>query len=408
MENMKMSKSEVSIVKTNPKPDYSEIRQAVGKALDLIGGVQDLIQPGQLVLINPSWVAPPVEREAGCITLPEIPRALADIVQELGARAVIAESSAVGVDSEKVIQESEYQQLRDMGYAVVDLKKNKKAFVTLPSENGKVFEVLECWELVRQADVVISVPKLKTHDQTEMTCSIKKLKGLLTDKNKRAMHQEGLFEGVVDLMSAVKPQLAVVDAIICQEGVGPIFGKPVEMNLIVTGKDLVAVDATCARIIGYEPAETLLTVNAAARGLGVMDPDKIEILGEPLDQVKRRFLRSIEDDPVKVEGFKLIHAEATCTGCRNTVMSVLVDMRNADQLMYLPGVTVVTGGASLPEGTLRDEIVTVGLCMPEESQTERHVKGCPPNNALVVKAIIGDRAEVKRMYAKESLDKTEG
>jgi uncharacterized protein (DUF362 family) len=408
MENMKMSKSEVSIVKTNPKPDYSEIRQAVEKALDLIGGVQDLIQPGQLVLINPSWVAPPVEREAGCITLPEIPRALADIVQELGARAVIAESSAVGVDSEKVIQESEYQQLRDMGYAVVDLKKNKKAFVTLPSENGKVFEVLECWELVRQADVVISVPKLKTHDQTEMTCSIKKLKGLLTDKNKRAMHQEGLFEGVVDLMSAVKPQLAVVDAIICQEGVGPIFGKPVEMNLIVTGKDLVAVDATCARIIGYEPAETLLTVNAAARGLGVMDPDKIEILGEPLDQVKRRFLRSIEDDPVKVEGFKLIHAEATCTGCRNTVMSVLVDMRNADQLMYLPGVTVVTGGASLPEGTLRDEIVTVGLCMPEESQTERHVKGCPPNNALVVKAIIGDRAEVKRMYAKESLDKTEG
>ena len=99
-----MSKSEVSIVKTNPKPDYSEIRQAVEKALDLIGGVQDIIQPGHLVLINPSWVAPPVEREAGCITLPEIPRALADIVQELGARAVIAESSAVGVDSEKVIQ----------------------------------------------------------------------------------------------------------------------------------------------------------------------------------------------------------------------------------------------------------------------------------------------------------------
>lgn len=164
----------------------------------------------------------------------------------------------------------------------------------------------------------------------------------------------------------------------------------------------------CARLIGYEPAETLLTVNAAARGLGVMDPDKIEILGEPLDQVKRRFLRAIEDDPVKVEGFRLIHAEATCTGCRNTVMSALVDMRNTDQLMYLPGVTVVTGGASLPEGILRDEIVTVGLCMPEESRTGRHVKGCPPNNALVVKAIIGDRAEVKRMYAKESLDKTEG
>ncbi|NQT74884.1 MAG: DUF362 domain-containing protein, partial [Chloroflexi bacterium] len=118
-----MSKSKVSIVKTNPKPEYPEILEAVQKALDLIGGIQDIIKPGHLVLINPSWVAPPVEREAGCITIPEIPRALADIVKELGARPVIAESSAVGVDSEKLIQESGYQELRDMGYEVINLKK---------------------------------------------------------------------------------------------------------------------------------------------------------------------------------------------------------------------------------------------------------------------------------------------
>jgi uncharacterized protein (DUF362 family) len=402
-----MDKAKVSIVKTNSNSEYPDIRQTIQKALDLIGGIGDVIKRGDLVLINPSWVAPPVEKEAGCITIPEVPRALADIVKEFGARPVIAESSAVGVDSEKVIQESGYRELREMGYDVIDLKKDKSAHVKLPTYNGKVFDTVECWELAQNADVIISVPKLKTHDQTEMTCAIKKLKGLLTDKGKRAMHQEGLFEGVVDLMSAVKPGLAVVDAIICQEGLGPIFGKPVEMDLIVAGKDLVAVDSTCARLIGYDPDETLLTVNAAARGLGVMDSELIEILGEPLYEVKRRFLRSIEDEPVKLEGFQLIYGEATCTGCRNTVMSALVDMRNADQLMYLPGVTVVTGGAPLPEGVPRDNIVTVGLCMPKESQTERHVKGCPPNNALVVKAIIGDRAEVKRMYAEESLEKTD-
>ena len=318
---------------------------------------------------------------------------------------MIAESSAVGVDTEKVIQTSGYRELREMGYEVVNLKKTPHADLLV--ENGKVFETLPCWELVGQADVVISVPKLKTHDQTEMTCAIKKLKGLLTDQGKKGMHQEGLFEGVVDLMVAVKSKLAVVDAVVCQEGIGPIFGKPVEMNLIVAGKDLVAVDSTCARLIGYDPSETLLTVNAAARGLGVMDPDQIEIVGEPLDAVKRRFLRSIEDDPVKIEDFQLIYGEATCTGCRNTVMSALVDMRNADQLVYLPGVTVVTGDAPLPEGVPRENIVTIGKCMPEENCTERHVKGCPPNNALVVKAIIGDRAEVRRMYAEESLDKTE-
>jgi len=400
-----MSKTSVAIVKTTSNPQFSEIREALQKSLDLIGGIRDIIKPKDLVLINPSWVAPPVEIEAGCITRPDIPRALADIVKELGGRPVIAESSAVGVDTEKVIQASGYRELQEMGYSVVNLQKTKS--VKLPSENGKVFEVLECWEIVKRADVVISVPKLKTHDQTEMTCAIKKLKGLLTDKAKKAMHREGLFEGVVDLLSAVKPQLAVVDAIICQEGLGPVFGKPVEMNLVLAGKDLVAVDSTCATLIGYEPTETLLTVNAAERGLGVMDPTQIEILGEPLAGIKRRFLRAIEDDPVKVEGFQLIHGEVTCTGCRNTVMSALVDMRNSDQARYLPGVTVLTGDASIPRGIPPENIVTVGKCMPQDSRTHRHVKGCPPNNALVVKAIIGDRAEVKRMYADESLSKTD-
>lgn len=390
----------VSIVKTNSQPQYPEIRQAVQQSLDLIGGIRDIVKPNDLVLINPSWVAPPVEREAGCITIPEVARAVADIVEDIGARAVIAESSAIGVDSEKVIEQSGYAQLRELGYEVIDLK-SLKTTVELPVTNHRVFETIQTWDLVQQADVIISVPKLKTHDQTEMTCSIKKLKGLLTDKNKKAMHRQGLFEGVIDLLAAVKPSLAVVDAIVCQEGIGPVFGKPVEMNLVLAGKDLVAVDAVSARLIGYHPRETLLTVNAANRGLGVMDPEQIEIVGEKLENVRRRFLRSTEDQPVTMEGFKLIHGEAACTGCRNTVMSALIDMRNADQLMYLPGVTVLTGDTQLPDGVPADGIVTVGLCM-KDNQTARHVKGCPPNNYLIVKAIIGDRAEAGRMYADES------
>ena len=109
-------KSVVSIVKTNPQPEYDEIRHAVQQSLDLIGGIRDIVKPKHLVLINPSWVAPPVERQAGCITIPEVTRAVADIVKAIGARPVIAESSAVGVNSEKVIQESGYRQLREMGY----------------------------------------------------------------------------------------------------------------------------------------------------------------------------------------------------------------------------------------------------------------------------------------------------
>ena len=83
----KPKKAQVSIVKTNPQPQYPQIRQAVQQSLDLIGGVREIVKPRDLVLINPSWVAAPVERQAGCITIPEVTRAVADIVRDIGDRA---------------------------------------------------------------------------------------------------------------------------------------------------------------------------------------------------------------------------------------------------------------------------------------------------------------------------------
>ena len=268
---------------------------------------------------------------------------------------------------------------------------------------GRIFDPMPVFNLVAEADVIITAPVLKTHDQTEMTCSIKKLKGLLPDKTKRAFHQQGLFDAVVDLLAATKPALTVVDAIICQEGVGPVFGDPIEMDLVLASKDLVACDSVCSRLIGYDPEDIKLTVNAAARGLGVMDPEKIEILGEDLASVSRRFVRAVEANPVgEVDGFKLIYGEDACTGCRNTVMSALIDIKNGDQLIYLPGVTVVAGAADsgVDISSLPGEVVTVGTkCTPKDKRGIRHADGCPPNNIDVVKAIIGARAEAKRMYA---------
>ncbi len=391
-----MAKTKVSIVKTSPKPGYAEIRKAVEKALDLIGGVNDLFKPGKTVLLNPSWVAPPTETEKGCITQPEVTQAVADIVKAKGARAIIAESSAVGVDTQKVIDGSGYKALKEKGYEIVDLKKTPVVTVHVP--NGVTFKQIEVFKPVMEADVIVSIPKMKTHDQTEITVSIKKLKGLLSDKFKRAMHQEGLFEGVIDLMSVVKPKLAVVDGIYCQEGLGPIFGKPVEMDLILASRDLVAADAVSGLVMDFKPEDVLLTMTGAKRGLGVYKPQDIEVVGEKVEKVKRRFLRSSEDIPGKGEGFNLIYGGVTCTGCRNTVLSAIVDMKNADQLVYLPGVTVITGDPEISPFAQTDRVVAVGKCVPEAKRGKYFVPGCPPNNAYVVQGIIGERAKAKRMY----------
>jgi uncharacterized protein (DUF362 family) len=405
MKDERMAKSKVSIIGIERSESFHSIKEGVGKALDLIGGLRGLVKPGQKVLINPSWVAPPVEPEKGCITQVEVTEAVAEIVRELGAHPIIAESSAVGVDSQKIIDTSSYRNLIGKGYEVVDLRRAE--IVKVPVPQGKVFREIETYRVVREADLIIPIPKLKTHDQTEITCSIKKIKGLLSDKYKKLMHQDGLFEGVVDFLAVLRPQVTVVDAVYCQEGLGPVFGRPVKMNLVLAGKDLVAVDAVAGRMVGFDPREVPLTQKAFERGLGTADLGEIENLGLPLQKVQRRFMRSVEDDPVRVAGFNLIHGGVTCTGCRNTVMSALVDLRNAGQLKYLSGITVITGDPEIPQGVAPGSIVAVGKCVPEGKRGKNYVRGCPPNNAYVVQGVIGERAKAKRMYAEGGLEAEE-
>jgi len=217
-----------------------------------------------------------------------------------------------------------------------------------------------------------------------------------------------MFEGCVDLTATFKPALTVVDGIMCQEGLGPIFGRPVEMDLILAGRDMVAVESVIAQIAEFEPEDLPIPRIGAEKGLGNLNPDNIEVVGEKIENLKRRFMRSVEDDPVDVEGFSLLMGGITCTGCRNTVLSALADMRNSDQLMYLPGITVVTGDPEIPEGTPEESIVKVGKCISKEKRGDRFVPGCPPSNAFVVDAIIGGREKVKRRYADADGDSAVG
>ncbi len=159
---------------------------------------------------------------------------------------------------------------------MVDLKGCKGVKVDCP--DGVVVKDLLIYELATEVDVIIDVPKMKTHDNAEMTCSIKNMKGILHDDYKKKLHQEGLFEGCIDLISIIPAQLTIVDGIIGMEGMGPAFGEAVEMNLILASQDMVAVDAVVGKVMGFEPEEVLITVYGAKRGLGVADLDNALVL----------------------------------------------------------------------------------------------------------------------------------
>ena len=380
--------TKVSIVKVAGR-DRERIAVGVRRAVEMAGGLAKRIRPGMRVMIKPNLVAPPPSAESGACTNPLVCQAVADVVRDLGATPIIAESSARGADTEAAYRIMGYDALRGLGYDVVDLKKD--TVVQVKVTNGRVLTEIATFELATQVDAIISVPVMKTHDQGQVTLALKNLKGLVTDGDKRRIHLEGMFEGATDLVAHFKPVFAVVDAVIGQEGMGPLLGMPVEMGLILAGQDLVAVDAIAGRVMGFAPDEVPITEAAAARGLGTLDESEIEVVGERVAEVQRRFVRCEEDDRIDSAGIDVVHSEGTCTGCRNGLLSSLFDMKADGTLDRARGVTVIAGPTPVPDGVPQEMLVSVGSCsLPEARRLLRYVRGCPPNNVDIVRALLAD------------------
>ena len=392
----------VSVQKTRGD-DYPSIKAAVDKVIEQIGGLEDIIKPGYKVIIKPNLVATPTERLSGGVTRWEVCMAIFEAVKAVGATPVIAESAAAGADTESVIRKCGYQDLRDQGIPVINLKNEKTC--DIPVENGTILKSFKSWEFVRDADAIITVPVMKTHDQTEVTLGMKNCKGLLTDVQKKQFHAIGLVESVCDLVQTIKPVLEIIDGTYGQQGLGPIFGETKKMDLIVGSKDLVACEAVASTIMGYEPEKVMITATAYKRGLGEMDLNKIEVVGEKIENVKSRFKRSSE---VEIEGipksFRLIFDSQACTGCHNTVLSSLMDMKAQDLFPYLENMNVLVGPVTedqLPPDATPENTVCIGLCAKKSVGDKRGFRcgiGCPPGNVDTVRAILGDRKEYGVRY----------
>lgn len=142
------------------------------------------------------------------------------------------------------------------------------------------------------ADFVVSMPKLKTHHWAAMTASMKNLFGVVPGAvygwPKNLLHFRGIENSILDLAALVRPHFTIVDAVVAMEGDGPIMGRPRETGFVAMGSDLVAVDATCARAIGLDPAK-ISYLAQAADFLGHVDERRIDVRGERLDRYRTRF-----------------------------------------------------------------------------------------------------------------------
>ena len=373
--------SKVAIVKSGNRPTERKLAACVRKAVGLCGGLSDIVRRNDTVLIKPNLVAArPVA--SGAITDPRICKALADMVAELGATPVIAESAAVGEDTERAFQVGGYNRLRKAGYEVIDLKRKGIKTVDVPIPAGKSMKEVTLPRIVVDADVIISVPKMKTHDAALVTLSLKNMKGVVPDNFKRRIHQVfGLFQGVVDLCSVVKPDLVVMDAIIAMEGLVPVFGDPVKMNLVLAGKDPVAVDAVASAVMGFEPYKDQIIRIAEQSGLGTADLRYIEVIGESIAGVKRSFKTRFEvlSERVNIpEGTRFIQDDKACTGCKNAVYSLLMNLEKEGRLNGLRGWTIAAGQLDKLPDNSRGKILLVGACLTKYRDKGVFIPGCPP------------------------------
>ncbi|MFX0186152.1 MAG: DUF362 domain-containing protein [Candidatus Hodarchaeota archaeon] len=277
------------------KIDNDDIKTAVFKALEMINAQELMVNEDMTVLIKPNiLMGKPPERAVN--THPEIVKSVIQWVKQFNPLKIYVSDSSGGQKSgitRIAMQESGIQLVcEEEGVECIPFEKTI-------TEDYKVLEPLEMKEftssrLIRDADIIINIPKIKTHWQCILTCCIKNMFGTILLGNKAKTHGEfpdldRFCAALVDIYSVSKPQLTVIDGFFCQEGNGPTQGDVVKLDLILAGYDGVALDTAVCKIIGFDPKKILYLAKAEEKGLGTTHLEDIEFLGEKIEDVSCEF-----------------------------------------------------------------------------------------------------------------------
>lgn len=270
--------------------DYSEVtRMAVENA----GGLGGIIKENDTVVIKPNLVKPS-SPEDGIVTDYRVVQEIVNIVKRCGAgKVVIAEATPYG----NVFELAGYNEIS--GAELIDMNAlSKEDCYDLIPQNSLTKEVLFIPKLYMDADIVISVAKLKTHFEYDagVTLSLKNSMGVpptqfYGEDYKEKLHLLGLKEAIVDLNKTRKPDFVVIDGIIGGEGYGPLMVRPIKSNIVLAGIDPVAVDTVALNFMGFTLDEVRHVQLAAKEGLGISDLTKIKIVGADLNLIKMKFER---------------------------------------------------------------------------------------------------------------------
>ncbi len=260
-----------------------------GRLVDTVRRGIELFGPdvrGRRVVLKPNFVE--YDPDGAVNTHPLLIAATIEAFRQLGAgHVLVAEGPGHRRDNEYILTASGlYHTLRDTGARYVDLNMDVARTIARASLYTEL-ERLHIAETVAGADLLVSMPKLKTHHWAGVTLSLKNMFGIMPGAiygwPKNVLHYAGIEQSILDINATLSmPRFNIVDGIVGMEGNGPIHGVPRRSGVLVFGADPVAVDATAARLMGIEP-ERVWYLLQANRFMGNMVADRIDQRGESLE-----------------------------------------------------------------------------------------------------------------------------
>jgi uncharacterized protein (DUF362 family) len=276
----------VSIAHTNEKHRSEErVFALVRQAVEQLGGMSRLVQPGQTVLIKPNNTVF-YSAEEGCTTDPLVVGAVIQLAKNAGAaRVQVAESSGGFFSSLECMRITGIAAIAEkFGAELIDLGSDTVPNRRVPVPNGRIIQHVPLPAPLLDADVIIDCPKAKNHHIEPISGTLKNWVGTVNQNWREYNHgDEEMIGRFTEIMTVIRPKLCIADALIVGEGDGPIANLPRWCGCVLASEDPVAMDVSIAKLLGHDWRKLRFAEEAEARGLGVRDP--IEYVGVPLDQV---------------------------------------------------------------------------------------------------------------------------
>ncbi|MDJ0600374.1 MAG: DUF362 domain-containing protein [Crocosphaera sp.] len=232
--------------------DRPSLKASLEQLLEPLGGIKSFVQPGQRVLLKPNLLTGSRPTKE-CVTRPEIVDCVAQLVKEAGGTPFLGDSPAFGSARGVALANGYGSIIEELGLEVVEFRGQR---YTPDNDN---FNHLRLSKEAMDADVVINLPKVKSHVQLTLTLGVKNLFGCVPGKMKAWWHMEAgkdanrFGEMLVETAKAIAPNLTIIDGIMGHEGNGPSNGEPRELGILGASADVFALDCALIEILKVSP-----------------------------------------------------------------------------------------------------------------------------------------------------------